>query len=82
MRSWLIDLTHVALSRGDFNKLKPKIMSVTIKELNDTKKAVKAYTPAFDTAVRIRRDESSRFKLGKRMIAGIRREFGGHGVKK
>jgi len=37
IRSWLLDLTSQALSRKDFNNIKPDIESVTIKELVNTK---------------------------------------------
>lgn len=80
--SWLLDLTNTALNRPNFNNIKPKIGSVTIKELQDTKKAVKGYTPAFDAAVRVRKDKSRKFSLGKRIIAAVRKEFGGHVVEK
>jgi len=82
IKSWLLDLADVALSRSDFNKLSPKIGSVTIEELKKTKKSVSAYAPAFDVAVKIREDKSSKFALGKKIIAAIRREFGGHAVEK
>lgn len=86
VRSWLVDLADVALKRKDFKKISSNISSVTIKELNDTKKSVKAFTPAFDVAVRIRKSSSDKkdknFLLGKKTIAAIRREFGGHSVKK
>ena len=82
VRSWLVDLAGIALEKPDFKKISPDIMSVTIKELNDTKNAVKGYTPGFNVATRIRKDKSKKFLLGKRTIAAIRREFGGHAVKK
>lgn len=82
INSWLLDLTNNAVNRSDFKDIGTKIGSVTIKELKDTKKAVKGYTPAFDVATRIRKDKSSKFKLGKRIIAAIRNEFGGHKVEK
>ncbi len=80
VRSWLIELAGNALSKKSFNSIAPKIDSVTIGELNSTKKAVKGYAPAFDVAVKIRRDKSKKFILGKRTIAAIRKEFGGHAV--
>ena len=58
------------------------ISSVTIDELKATKKAVKGYAPAFDIAVKTRQDKTKRFKLGKKTIAAVRNEFGGHEVKK
>jgi 6-phosphogluconate dehydrogenase len=82
VRSWLLDLTSDALRRPDFKTISPKIDSVTIEELQDTVDAVKGFTPGFDVAVKIRRDQSSKFTLGKRTIAAVRREFGGHGVSK
>ena len=82
VRSWLLDLANIALKKPDFKNISPKIVSVTIKELNNTKKAVKGYAPAFDVATRIRRDKSKKFLLGKKTIAAIRREFGGHSVVK
>jgi 6-phosphogluconate dehydrogenase len=82
VRSWLVDLTDSALSRKDFSKIKPEIGSVTIKELQSTKKVVGAYAPAFDAAVKVRKDKSKKFTLGKRTIAAVRNEFGGHAVKK
>ena len=60
----------------------PINMSVTINELKQTAKAVKAYVPAFEIATKIRTDKSKKFTLGKRLIAATRREFGGHAVKK
>tara|TARA_Y100000310_G_scaffold341787_1_gene442098 strand:- start:1654 stop:2544 length:891 start_codon:yes stop_codon:yes gene_type:complete len=82
VNSWLMDLANVALKRSDFKKIGPEIGSVTIDELRKTKKAVKGYAPAFDVATKIRRDKSKKFILGKRTIAAIRNEFGGHAVKK
>ena len=80
--SWLLDLTNVALQRQDFKKISPKIGSVTIQELEQTKKAIKAFAPAFSMAVKVRQDKSTKFILGKRLIAAVRREFGGHAVSK
>tara|TARA_Y100000310_G_scaffold144610_1_gene143866 strand:- start:8920 stop:9810 length:891 start_codon:yes stop_codon:yes gene_type:complete len=82
INSWLLDLTNKALNRPDFKKIGTEIGSVTIKELGDTKQAVKGYAPAFDVAVKIRKDKSKKFSLGKRVIAAVRNEFGGHAVKK
>jgi 6-phosphogluconate dehydrogenase len=82
VRSWLVDLAGEALSKPGFSKIGTKIGSVTIGELNSTKREVKGYAPAFDVAVRIRRDKSGRFKLGKRTIAAVRKEFGGHKVER
>ncbi len=82
INSWLLDLANIALNRPDFDELSPKIGSVTIEELKKTKQAVKGYAPAFDAAVKIREDESNSFILGKKTIAAIRREFGGHAVEK
>ena len=82
VRSWLLDLTTEALRRKDFKKIGTAIGSVTINELQATKKSVKGYAPAFDVAVRIRKDKSKKFSLGKRTIAAVRNEFGGHKVVK
>jgi len=82
INSWLLDLTTTALQRSDFNKIKPEINSVTIAELLNTVKAVNGYAPAFKEAVKIRKDKSTKFKLGKKTIAAVRNEFGGHKVKK
>jgi len=82
VRSWLLDLTDVALNRPDFKKISPKIDSVTIDELQKTVKALKGFTPAFDVAAKIRQDKGKKFTLGKRTIAAVRREFGGHNVVK
>lgn len=82
INSWLLDLLNDALDRPDFKKISPKIGSVTIEELNNTKKAVKGYAPAFDVSTKIRKDKSKKFVLGKKTIAAIRREFGGHAVEK
>ena len=57
-------------------------MQSHFEELKKTKKAVKGYAPAFEVATMIRQDKSKKFILGKRTIAAIRREFGGHTVKK
>ncbi|OGY51640.1 MAG: hypothetical protein A3J59_04975 [Candidatus Buchananbacteria bacterium RIFCSPHIGHO2_02_FULL_56_16] len=82
VHSWLLGLTTKALERPDFKKISPKIDSVTIDELRKTVAAVKAYAPAFSAAVAVRRDQTKKFALGKRTIAAIRREFGGHEVRK
>ncbi len=82
VRSWLLDLTTVALRRKDFSKISPEIGSVTINELEATKKAVRGYAPGFDEAVKIRKSKGKKFSLGKRTIAAVRNEFGGHAVKK
>jgi len=82
INSWLIDLTNKALNRKDFKSIKPDIMSVTIKELQDTNKSVGGYSPAFDVAVKIRKDKTNKFILGKKTIAAVRNEFGGHKVNK
>ncbi len=82
VKSWLLDLTTKALNRNDFDEIAPKIGSVTIKELKDTKEAVEGYAPAFDVATQIREDDTDKFTLGKRTIAAVRNEFGGHAVEK
>lgn len=82
VRSWLLELTTKALRRSDFKRIGAEIGSVTIDELVRTKKAVKGYAPAFDAATRIRKDKSKKFSLGKRTIAAVRNEFGGHTVRK
>ena len=85
INSWLLDLTNKALNRKDFKNIKTEIGSVTIQELQDTKKAVKGYAPAFDIAVKIRKTkgkQENKFKLGKRTISAVRNEFGGHKVSK
>ncbi|MGB0757279.1 MAG: NADP-dependent phosphogluconate dehydrogenase [Patescibacteria group bacterium] len=75
---WMVD----AFSRKDFKKIKTDIGSVTLQELTDTVRSVKAYAPAFEVARKIRLDKTKKFTLGKRVIAAIRREFGGHAVRK
>ncbi len=75
---WMID----AFSREDFQNISTEISSVTIQELTDTIKSINGYAPAFEVARKIRLDKSSKFQLGKRVIAAIRREFGGHAVVK
>ncbi|MAG77627.1 MAG: 6-phosphogluconate dehydrogenase [Colwelliaceae bacterium] len=82
IKSWLIDLTNTALERPDFKHVGTEIGSVTIGELRKTKRAVRGYAPAFDVAVKIRQSKRKRFSLGKRVIAAVRKEFGGHAVKK
>ena len=83
INSWLLDLTNTALNRPDFKKVGTEIGSVTIEELNATKKDVKGFTPAFDQAVKVRRDKNKKkFSLGKRTIAAVRKEFGGHSAYK
>lgn len=82
VRSWLLDLANEALNRQDFNKILPINKSVTLSELKKTVKSVKGYAPAFDIATKIRLDKSNKFVLGKRVIAAVRREFGGHSVEK
>ncbi len=82
IRSWLLDLTTSALGKPDFSDIEPKIGSVTIEELERTKNAVGGYAPAFDVATAIRKDTSGNFVLGKRLIAAVRNEFGGHAVER
>ncbi|MDA3813182.1 MAG: NADP-dependent phosphogluconate dehydrogenase [Candidatus Cloacimonetes bacterium] len=82
INSWLLDLTAKALSRSDFEKIGTRIGSVTIDELKATKEAVKGFTPAFDEAVKVRQMEGNNFLLGKRIIAAVRNEFGGHKIEK
>ena len=81
IRSWLVDLVAKSLSRKDFEKIGRHITSVTTEELVKTKKRLKAFLPAFDAAVQVRRSKNQKFKFGKRLIAALRREFGGHEVK-
>jgi len=82
INSWLLSLANTALKRPDFDRILPQIGSVTIDELRKTKKAVNAYAPAFDVAAKVREDRSRKFILGKRLIAAIRNEFGGHALEK
>ena len=82
VRSWLLDLTTIALRRPDFKDIGTEIGSVTIEELQHTKEAVKGYAPAFDVAVKIRKSKGDDFQLGKRVISAVRNEFGGHAVEK
>lgn len=82
INSWLLDLTNTALKRPDFRDIAPVNMSVTLEELRKTRKAVKGYAPAFDIATKIRLDKTNKFILGKKVIAAVRREFGGHAVEK
>ncbi|PIN81662.1 6-phosphogluconate dehydrogenase [Candidatus Woesearchaeota archaeon CG10_big_fil_rev_8_21_14_0_10_32_9] len=82
IRSLLLELTTQALQRKDFNEISTEIGSVTTDELQSTKASVKGFTPAFDVAVNIRKDKTSEFSLGKRTIAAVRHEFGGHKVTK
>lgn len=82
VKSWLLDLTNKAVNREDFDQIAPKIGSVTIDELRHTKEAVDGYAPAFDISTQIREDQTDKFTLGKRTIAAVRNEFGGHAVEK
>ena len=82
VRSWLLELTTKALRRDDFNRISPEIGSVTIDELEDTVKSVRGHAMAFEHAVKERRSRKNHFVLGKRTIAAVRNEFGGHKVKK
>ena len=82
IRSWLVDLTTIALRRPDFNNISKEIGSVTIDELQNTVKSVRGYTPAFKESVKIRKDKSNKFNLGKKVISAVRNEFGGHKVVK
>ncbi len=82
VRSWLLDLTTIALRRKDFKNIKPHVGSVTIDELEATVKSVKGHAMAFEQAVKERRSKMNHFVLGKRVISAIRNEFGGHSVKK
>lgn len=83
--SALLDWAVDALNRPDFDTLEPNIMSVTLKELTQTVNAVKGrgYAKAFNVARNVRaRSPKNKFVYGKRLIAGTRREFGGHAVTK
>ena len=81
--SSLLDWMVNALARPDFKDLSTKIGSVTIEELTDTVNSVKAFAPGFQEARKIRLSTpEGKFDLGKKVIAGIRREFGGHAVEK
>lgn len=82
VRSWLVELATVALSRPDFQKLSDVIGSVTTQELERTRRAVGTPAPVFAAAVRERRSRSPKLRFSRRLIAAIRREFGGHAVKK
>ncbi|MAG92057.1 6-phosphogluconate dehydrogenase [Candidatus Woesearchaeota archaeon] len=82
VRSWLMDLTDNALGSPDFKDILPVNNSVTINELRETSKSVNAYAPAFEIAANIREDKSDKFVLGKRTIAAVRNQFGGHKVEK
>src|SRR3989338_8056067 len=82
VRSWLLDLANEALNRPDFSKILPVNKSVTLNELKKTVRAVNGHAPAFEIAARIRLDKSNKFVLGKKVIAAVRREFGGHAVEK
>ena len=82
IRSWLLELTTKALRDKNFKNVGTNIGSVTIEELQNTKNSVKAYAPAFEVAVKVRKDKSKNFELGKRTIAAVRKEFGGHAVEK
>ena len=82
IKSWLVDLTTIALRRKDFNKISPNIQSVTIDELKNTVKSVKGHALAFEKAAHERQTKINHFVLGKKTIAAIRQEFGGHKVTK
>ncbi len=82
INSWLLDLTNKALQREDFDQIGTHIGSVTIDELKKTVESVNGFAPAFNSAVKIREDESDNFSLGKRTIAAVRNEFGGHAFKR
>jgi 6-phosphogluconate dehydrogenase len=80
--SALLDWMVTALQKPDFKKIKPEINSVTIKELTDTIRSVRGFAPDFEEARKIRCCTPGKFSLGKRVIAAIRNEFGGHKVTK
>lgn len=83
--SSLLDWAVQAMERPDFKRLEPNIMSVTLGELTDTVEAVKGsqYAKAFHVSKGVRCcSPEDEFVDGKRLIAGIRREFGGHEVTK
>lgn len=82
IRSWLLDLTTIALRREDFSEIGTNIGSVTMEELEQTKRSVNGHTPAFDEAIKIRKSKGEIFSLGKRVISALRNEFGGHKVEK
>ncbi|MEM3122221.1 MAG: NAD(P)-binding domain-containing protein, partial [Candidatus Pacearchaeota archaeon] len=65
IQSLLIELTANTLKRNDFNKIKPKIESITINELIKTKNSIEGFSPAFDVAVKIRKNKTKDFLLGK-----------------
>ncbi len=82
--SALLDWAVDALEQDDFDELSPRIGSVTLEELTKTVQAVDATdaAQAFMHARDVRLSPDDQFVLGKKIIAGIRREFGGHGVTK
>lgn len=80
--SALLDWMIEAFSRKDFAKISPSIKSETAKELADTVQSVAVQAPAFEVAHAMRKKTGRQFVLGRRIIAAIRREFGGHGVVK
>ncbi len=80
IRSWLLDLTVSALRKSGFAHISPAIGSVTMEELLQTTQDIKGYTPAFDAAVAVRKGKGKNFELGRRVIAAVRKEFGGHPV--
>ncbi|MAG73216.1 6-phosphogluconate dehydrogenase [archaeon] len=82
IRSWLLDLTTIALRRKDFKNIGTEISSVTTEELEATVKSVKGHALAFEQAVKERKSRKNHFVLGKRVISAVRNEFGGHTVNK
>lgn len=82
IRSWLLDLAVQASQRKGFANIRPEIGSVTLEELQKTVRALHADAPAFQAAVGVRRGKNGKMREGKRLIAAIRAEFGGHAVQR
>ena len=53
-------------------------MDKLVKTVRDSK----GFSPAFNSSVKVRKDKTSKFQLGKKTIAAVRNEFGGHEIKK
>ncbi len=77
----LLDWMISAIQRKDFSRIAPHISSVTEGELAATVRSVSGFAPAFHAAMNVRSGKKqSEFDFGKRLIAAMRREFGGHAV--
>lgn len=80
IRSWLVELAAIALSRPDFKTIKPIITSQTTGELTKTAGRAPTPLPVFRAAVKARKKTDRQSAFDRQVINAIRREFGHHRI--